>query len=205
MRFRIRELRKSKGLKQVDLVEMTGLSNPYLSTLETGNQKKSPSVDALARIASALGVRIGDLFDDARPVAVAGRVGAGARVPLVDGYEKGDGLYHVACPADLPFSDALVAVEIVGDSMAPVYEDGDLLFYSRKSLGVPTEAIGSKCVCEDENGDVWVKQLKRGSAPGLFHLVSLNPTAENMHDVQIKWAAPIVMHLPKALVQPMDG
>lgn len=202
---RVRQARRARRPKmtQERLAAALGCTQSVISKIENGSMELTVSM--AEQIADHLQVPLIAILPLGRSVSVAGRVGAGARVPLVDGYEKGDGLYHVACPADLPFNDGLVAVEIVGGSMSPVYEDGDLLFYSRASLGVPTEAVGSKCVCEDESGDVWVKQVKRGSAPGLFHLVSLNPTAENMHDVKLKWAAPIVMHLPMALVQPMDG
>jgi hypothetical protein len=61
---------------------------------------------------------------------------------------------------------------------------------------VPSEAINSRCVCEDETGMGWVKQVKRGSEPGLFHLISLNPGAETMWDVRLKWAAPVRFYLP---------
>jgi DNA-binding XRE family transcriptional regulator len=201
MKFKIREIRIRSGMKQKDLVEATGLSNPYLSALETGNVKKSPSVDALNKIATALGVRVGELFDDAKPVAVAGKVGAGAKVPLVDAYAKGDGLYHVACPFELPHNISIVGVEVEGDSMAPIHRDGDVLFYSRDTMGVPTEAVGAICVCEDENGDGWVKHVKRGTEPGKFHLISINPLVDNMFDVILKWAAPVKLAWPKALVE----
>ena len=136
-----------------------------------------------------------------RPAARAGRVGAGARVPLVDVYEKGDGLYHVACPAGLSHGRGIVGVEVEGDSMLPVYRDGDVLFYTREALGVPTEAAGTICVCEDEDGDAWVKYIKRGSDPAEFHLISLNPLVDNMFDVRLKWAAPVRLHWPRALVE----
>lgn len=201
MRLKIKDIRKRLKLKQKDLAEATGLSNPYLSALETGNVKKSPSMETLTLIAEALGVRIGDLFDDARPIAIAGRVGAGAKVPLVDVYEKGDGLYHVACPSELSNGARIVGVEIEGDSMLPVYRAGDLLFYNRDVMGIPSEALGSVCICEDQNGDGWVKYVKSGTEPNKFHLVSLNPLVENMFDVQLKWAAPVKLHWPKALVE----
>ena len=158
-------------------------------------------MDTLISIANALDVRIGELFDDVRSVAVAGKVGAGEKVPLVDIYEKGDGLYHVACPSELSSSGGIVGVEIDGDSMLPVFRDGDVLFYSRDTIGVPTEAVGAICICEDESGDAWVKYIKNGSEPGKFHLISLNPLVENMFDIQLKWAAPVKLHWPKALVE----
>ena len=56
-------------------------------------------------------------------------------------------------------------------------------------MSVPTEAIGRPCICEDANGMVWVKQVKIGTAAGLFNLLSINPAGTNRLDVALKWAA----------------
>ena len=199
--MRIREIRKQRGLKQYELADAAGISRPYIAAIESDNIAKSPSTDTLISIAKVLDVRIGELFDDAKPVSIAGKVGAGAKVPLIDAYEKGDGLYHVACPPGLPHDSNIVGVEVEGDSMVPTYQSGDVLFYSRSVVGVPSEALGAVCVCEDENGDGWVKWVKPGSEPGKFHLISLNPLVVNMFDVELKWAAPVRLAWPRDLVE----
>lgn len=188
-------------MKQYQLADAAGISRPYIAAIESMNIKKSPSTDTLLSIAKVLDVRVGDLFDDAKPISVAGKVGAGAKVPLIDDFERGNGLYHVACPADLPHRSSIVAVEVEGDSMFPVYKNGDVLFYSRETFGVPTEALGSICVCEDENGNAWVKHIKPGSQPETFHLISVNPFIDNMFDVKLKWAAPVRLAWPNSLVE----
>lgn len=133
-------------------------------------------------------------------IAVAGKVGAGAQVPLFDAYEKGDGP-QVECPPGLS-PHGVVAVEVEGDSMEPVYSAGDLLFYTRDSHeGVPADVIGHRCVCEDADGMGWVKQVKPGDEPGLFHLISLNPGATTMWNVQLRWAARVRLHWPADLVK----
>jgi len=201
MKYKIRKIRKERGLTQAAVVEAADISQPYLSQLENGSGGRAPSMETLIAIANVLDVRPSDLIDDAKPVAVAGKVGAGAKVPLVDAYAKGDGLYHVACPSELPHDVGIVGVEVEGDSMTPIYRDGDVLFYSRDTVGVPTEAVGAICVCEDANGDGWVKHVKPGTEPGKFHLISLNPLVDNMFDVILKWAAPVKLAWPKALVE----
>lgn len=201
MKMRIKEIRVKAGMKQNQLADAAGLSRPYMSTLETGNVKKSPSVETLTNIAGALGVRIGDLFADNRLISIAGKVGAGAKVPLIDAFEKGDGLYQVVSPSELPRDLDVVGVEVEGDSMIPTYRNGDVLFYTRGAVGVPTEAVGAICVCEDQSGDAWVKYVKSGSEPGKFHLISLNPLSDNMFDVTLKWAAPVRLAWPRDLVE----
>jgi transcriptional regulator with XRE-family HTH domain len=57
---RIRELRKTAGLTQEELGEKAELSYKFIGELERG--QVNVSLDSIARIAQALGVKIGDLF-----------------------------------------------------------------------------------------------------------------------------------------------
>ncbi|BAQ67232.1 phage repressor protein [Rhodovulum sulfidophilum] len=133
-------------------------------------------------------------------IAIAGKVGAGARVPVFDTYEKGDGP-QVECPPGLSPHN-IVAVEIEGDSMEPVYSAGDLLFYTRWSDGsVPSEAVGKRCVCECEEGLGWVKVVRPGRDHGTFDLHSFNDQTPTMYGVRLKWAAPIKLHWPAELAR----
>lgn len=52
--------RVARGLERKELAEMTGISYPYLSEIETG--KKRPSWSALGAIADALTLRASDLL-----------------------------------------------------------------------------------------------------------------------------------------------
>ncbi len=56
---RIRSFRNYRGLTISELAAAAGISQPYLSEIETG--KKTGSVDVLKRIASALNVDLDDL------------------------------------------------------------------------------------------------------------------------------------------------
>lgn len=55
----VRVFRKHRGLSVKELAEKAGLSQPYLSEIETG--KKEGSIEAIKAIASALGVDLDDL------------------------------------------------------------------------------------------------------------------------------------------------
>ncbi|WP_041527566.1 LexA family transcriptional regulator [Paracoccus aminophilus] len=200
--------RTGRSLRSVAMA--AGVSYEQLKSLQQGKAQKT-NVDDAMRVAAAFGVTLDDFYlgklspIDHQTIAVAGHVGAGANVPLVDAYEKGDGLFHVAAPAQFTRNGApkgIVAVEVEGDSMAPMYQPGDVLFYTRHTHeGVPEEDIGRICVVEDDAGMVWVKQVKRGVEPGLFHLISLNTNSENMHNVRIKWAARVMLALPAEMVE----
>ncbi|MFC7704862.1 helix-turn-helix transcriptional regulator [Plastorhodobacter daqingensis] len=199
MKFHLKKFREARGLTQGQMAEMLGISTGLYNGLENG--KRRMNSDYLQGAADIFGVRPADLIVDV-PVAIVvpGRAGAGAQVHLIEDHAKGAGLYMVECPPQLP-PKGIVAVEIEGDSMVPVYSQGDLLFYSRNTLGVPTGAINRKCVCEDEEGHIWIKQVKVGSEPGLFNLLSINPTGANLHNIRLKWAAPVRLHLPHEFVK----
>lgn len=180
-----------------------GVSYDQLKSLRQGKSQKT-NVDDAMKVAHAFGVSLEDFYagvlSSTQPIiAVAGRVGAGARVDLTDTHAKGGGLYHIKCPSEIS-PHGIVGVEVDGDSMAPIYQPGDVLLYTRDALGVPTDAIGKICVCEDDTGQAWVKVLRSGSQEGTFSLISVNPEAENMHGVRVRWAAPVRLHLPAEFV-----
>lgn len=169
---------------------------------------KNPTFANLQKIAGVLRVDVIQIIGDMPPstptITLAGKVGAGAQVPVFDAYEKGGGP-QVECPPGLS-PHGVVAVEVEGDSMEPVFSAGDVLFYSRDTHdGVPDDVVGHRCVVEDMGGMGWVKQVKRGDEPGLFHLISLNPGAETLWNVRLRWAARVRLHWPVDLVRKVCG
>lgn len=194
---------ETTGLTMAEIAKGADVSYDVIKNLHQGKAKRTNVEDA-RKIAAWFKVSLddfyaGNLTSSGAKIAVAGRVGAGAQVTLTDEYAMGDGLYKIACPPQIAPS-GIVGVEVQGDSMVPVYQPGDVLIYTRLAMGVPTEALNRICIIEDRDGHVWVKHLRSGSEKGLFNLLSANPTGQNMHDVALKWAAPIRFHLPAEFV-----
>jgi phage repressor protein C with HTH and peptisase S24 domain len=206
----LRSIMEVRGLKDAPLSEAAGLHQSFVRDLKRG-KAASPKLSSAVRIAQALDMTVEEVMSwaDGRPedrptIAIAGKVGAGAQVPVFDAYPKGGGP-QVECPSGLS-PHGVVAVEVEGDSMEPVYSDGDILFYSRNGHdSVPSDIIGHRCVCEDENGMGWVKQVKAGDEPGLFHLISLNPGANNIWNMRLKWAARVLLHWPADLAKKIEN
>ncbi|KAB2539679.1 phage repressor protein [Salipiger aestuarii] len=195
------------ALKPARVSQEAGLSQSAIRKMFE-NDEASPRLFTARNIAAVLGMTIEDIVaqgDGAAPlarptIAIAGKVGAGAQVPVFDAYAKGDGP-QVECPPGLP-PRGVVAVEVEGDSMEPVYSAGDLIFYTRDTPdGVPSDVIGHRCVVEDEDGMGWVKQVKAGDKPGMFHLISLNPGANTMWNKKLKWAARVRLAWPAELAR----
>jgi len=193
----------ASGLSMRKLAEKAEVSYEQLKKINQGKTQSTNAEDAL-RIAAALGIPLESFmagnFEGRPTIAIAGKVGAGAQVPVFDAYEKGGGP-QIECPPGLS-PHGVVGVEIEGDSMEPVYSAGDLLIYTRNGHdAVLSDDIGHRCVCEDEDGMGWVKQIKPGDEPGKFHLISLNPGANNMWNIRLKWAARVRLHWPAELAK----
>jgi transcriptional regulator with XRE-family HTH domain len=60
----VRRLRKAKGLSQEELALEAGMKRSYVSDLERGT--RNPSVRAVGRLATALGVEPGELLQAIR-------------------------------------------------------------------------------------------------------------------------------------------
>jgi len=198
MKLRLKELLKSRNISQTSLADGVGVNKSFISDI--ANNKKLPSTTTLAAIAKFLDVEISALQESERKIAVAGKVGAGAAVDLVDAYAKGDGLYHVACPEDLPTS-GVVAVEVVGDSMAPIIQSGDVLFFTRHFFGVDPAAVNHVSICETEDGRALVKHIRPGREPKTFDLHSANNSNQTEYATHLKWAAPLRRHIAKQDIQ----
>lgn len=116
-------------------------------------------------------------------VRLVGRVGAGAAVIPFDEPDE----QYVEAPAGT--KPNTVAVEVLGDSMHPAFEDGTYLFYSEQRQ--PEDLVNKRCIMELEDGRMFVKVLRQGSRPGLWDLQSLNSLYADIKDETVKWAARI--------------
>ena len=56
----VKELRTQRGMCQRELAKMAGVTDPYITLLET-NQLKNPSLNILKQLAKALGVPVAEL------------------------------------------------------------------------------------------------------------------------------------------------
>lgn len=203
MKFRLKEFRDQAGLTQEQMAERLDISVSLYNGLETGKRRMNATY--LQGASEIFGVPASELIVEAPIVIpIAGRVGAGASVPLYDTTDDG-GLFKVAAPPQvrkLGPAGSFAAVEVEGDSMMPMYQPGDILFFRRATHeGIPDEDIGRPCIVEDADGHAWVKQVRTGDEPDLFHLTSLNPTAQTRHNQRIKWATRVMLALPAEMVE----
>jgi phage repressor protein C with HTH and peptisase S24 domain len=177
------------GLSASGLARRSGLDpttfNPSKRTMPDG-RPRWPSTESLAKVFDATGATL-DAFSalvyGARALPGGGRASAAVarRIPLIGLAQAGgdgffdDGGYPVGGSWDevsLPeIGDPhAYALEISGESMEPVFRDGDLVIVS------PAAPIrrGDRVVVRTAAGEVMAKQLARRSARRV-ELRSLNP------------------------------
>jgi phage repressor protein C with HTH and peptisase S24 domain len=123
------------------------------------------------------------------PLIGLGQAGSGGFFDPA-GFPQGQGWDEVAFPS-AP-EDGSYAIEVSGDSMQPLYRDGDIIVVS------PTAQVrrGDRVVVRTKEGEVLVKVLHR-QTPKMLELHSLNPAHPprvlEMKDVEgvgrIVWAS----------------
>lgn len=140
-----------------------------------------PSTESIAKALAATGSSFdefvslmdGELRGRVRLVPLIGMAKAGARGFFDDsGFPAGSGWDEIGFP-DLADEHAY-ALEVNGDSMQPVYRDGDRIVVS------PAASLrrGDRVVVKTLSGEVMAKQLARMTAQRI-ELKSLNPDYED--------------------------
>ena len=180
-------LAAENGLSASGLARRAGLDpttfNPSKRRMGDG-RARWPSTESLAKVLDATGASLEAftaLVTGARALSSAATARPTRRIPLIGlaqaggegffddgGYPVGAGWDEVSLP-EIGDPNAY-ALEISGDSMEPVFRDGDMVIVS------PAAPIrrGDRVVVRTTGGEVMAKQLARRSARRV-ELRSLNP------------------------------
>ena len=125
------------------------------------------------------------------PAPVIGRVGAdpGGEVLLAGGQVQPE-----FAPLPPGGTERAVALRVTGHSMRGLADDGALIYFEDQRTPPSPDMLGQVVVVELDTGEVLVKRLLRGGAPGRFDLESLaGPTRR---DARLRWAAHITAIVP---------
>ncbi len=191
---RLAEARRRAGYKTgSDAARAFGW--PVSTYLGHENGDRTPRIDAAKRYGRAFRVPWtwildgGELPEDFSPtLPVVGYVGAGAEVIPFDDHELGAGLDEVEAPPGAA-PDAVV-VKVRGQSMWPVFQDGDFIVFDQRRYGSDLYAyVGKECIVKLEDGRMFIKVLSKGLGEGFWTLTSYN--APPVEDVAVEWAAKV--------------
>ncbi|MCG8361136.1 MAG: helix-turn-helix transcriptional regulator [Kiloniellales bacterium] len=181
----IDRLAAENGLSPSGLARRAGLDpttfNRSKRTAKDG-RLRWPTTESLSKILQATGASLGDFVSlvgeenapaMARHLPVIGYAQAGDAGFFDDaGYPTGSGWDQVAFP--LIGDPHAFALKISGESMAPVYRDGDIVIVSPEAPLRP----GDRVIARTRGGEVMAKELAHRS-PERVELRSLNPAFPN--------------------------
>ena len=140
-----------------------------------------PSTESVSKVLAATGASLDEFMRLIQPVPeppratipLVGLAQAGAgRLFTEDGMPTGGAGWEEVEFPDLS-GEKVFAIEVSGDSMLPLYRDGDVLIVS------PTASVrkGDRVVVRTNGGEVMAKEVKRRTAKSV-ELLSLNPEHE---------------------------
>lgn len=196
----IDRLAEEHGLSASGLARRAGLDpttfNKSKRTTREG-KLRWPSTESVSKILGATGASLGEFVSYVgdgdgtgvyRNIPLIGMAQAGAEGYFDDaGYPAGSGW------DEIPFPDLgdphVFALEINGDSMEPVYRDGDIIIVSPAS----NVRKGDRVVLRTFEGEVMAKELVRKSARRV-DIRSLNPEHgdRSFGIEEVDWVARIV-------------
>ena len=188
---RIHKRLKEVGLSASAASSKAGLSKDAIRNIERSveqNKEAGASTMTLTKLAPVLQTTASWLIEGTGPEEgfevvmspIVGKAGAGPDGSVL--FATGDGNFGEV-PAPEGASTNTSALEVQGDSMRGLANDGWIIFYEERE-DPNEEHMGEPCVCFLEDERVLIKTPYPGSQPGLFHLESMN--AQMMLDVAVR-------------------
>ena len=127
-------------------------------------------------------------------VPIMGRVGAGAVIEPEYEQVPPEGLGSIELP--FPIAEETLAFEVVGDSMLPKYENGDVIVVYKEQRHPLSSFFGEEAAVRLKTGERYLKTIERGKGANQVNLTSFNAKAIN--GVKLDWIGEICLTLPRA-------
>lgn len=187
---RLEQLMADRGITPAELTRRAGVNSTMVHDILKRGQ--TPSIANLAKLASALGVRLIDILESnsetAPTIHLHGRV-AGGDMWTDTNVASGQALTLNV------LTQQLVSIAIETNDLQPLYRRGDVVC-GPKSVGRHVDNhIGEDCIVRLTTGEQVIRTLHRGSSPGRYTLRSLNRNVEDIEGASVDWVAPIQMIL----------
>ena len=130
-------------------------------------------------------------------VPIMGRVGAGASIGPEHEQVPPEGLGEIELP--FPIAEETIAFEVVGDSMLPKYENGDVIVVYREQRHPLSSFYGEEAAVRLKSGERYLKTLERGKTAHVVNLTSFN--AKPIVGVKLEWIGEICVTLPRGQIE----
>lgn len=174
-------------MTRAELARNAGVNATMLRDILDRNS--TPSVNNLDKIARALGLSLGSLYD-----------GDEHLVPTVDcvGVAAGEMWTAYDVPQSAPINLDFMSSDFVwveARDLVPYYASGELIGGPRSSGNNVHSLIGQDVICETTTGQRYVKILAAGSVAGRYSLRSFDVRTPDITNVMLRWAAPVQVRI----------
>jgi repressor LexA len=170
------EIQNYSGMLDIKMIER-GLEKPGKTKggLATAMGVRAGAVsEILADMRLIKASEIAPIIDylELNSVPIMGRVGAGATIEPEYEQVPPEGLGEVELP--FPIAEETIAFEVVGDSMLPKYQNGDIIVVYREQRHPPSSFYGEEAAVRLKTGERYLKTIERGKSSTLVNLTSFN-------------------------------
>lgn len=194
---KIRAIREAAKLTQQQLAERLEVSQSTVNRWLAGAEPEGHRRDAIQELYEAI-ADTGPKEGTGTTVPVMGYIGAGAEIEPDFEQTPPDGLDQVWIPFEL--DEDLIAFEVRGHSMLPVYREGHIVVCYREQKRPLEYFYGLEAAVRTDDGRRFVKTIIKSG--GNIDLHSFN--AEPIHDVGLEWIGEIFAALPKTSVRRIE-
>lgn len=207
---RVEKRLKAVGLSAQAASVKAGLSKDAIRNMQRAIQQKgragvsTRTISALAPVleTSVAWLLEGDGDEDSHHdegvVSVMGYIGAGAEIEPEFEQIPPEGIDEVKVPFPLP--DEMIAFQVKGDSMLPVYKDGHIVIVYREQKRPIESFYGEEAAVRTADGRRFIKTVMRG--PNGVNLFSWNSAL--IEDVHLDWIGEIFAVLPRSSIRHID-
>ncbi|MBA9034966.1 helix-turn-helix transcriptional regulator [Rhizobium leguminosarum] len=194
---KIRAIMTSTGWKQMQLAEKFEVSQSTVNRWLAGAEPEGHRRDAINEAYERLTDESPSSGDNWHPIPIVGFIGAGAEIMPEFEQVPPEGLDQVHVPFALP--EEMIALEVRGDSMLPVYKDGHVVVVYKEQKKPIQAFFGEDAAVRTSDGRRFLKTIMKGSP---VTLMSFN--AAPIENVGLEWVGEIFAVLPRTQLKRVD-
>lgn len=194
---KIRAIMKSTGMKQMQLAERMDVSQSTVNRWLAGAEPEGHRRDAINEMYDQV-VEDGPKEQSGTIVPVVGLIGAGGQIEPEYEQSPPEGLDQIWIPFEL--DDDLIAFEVKGISMMPVYREGHVIICYKEQKRPIDFFYGVDAAVTTSDGRRYLKTIiKNGSNIDLY---SFN--ADPIPNVKLAWIGEIFAAMPRSAVRRIE-